>query len=177
MCVAFFWGSSLSQLSVTLYLLLKALKQGLSFFDAINQVNFAIKVSLNFFAFRNPNPPWALGLHRWSHDFQVQNLPLSFLGHHQNLRVVASSLSHTIVGTSKVQKVYVGIACITDLMRVWRLAQDKLLLLHPFNRASSFSFRYLKSFVLLLVVKRGAPRYLAFFETFYICKISFNLLF
>ena len=103
--VAYFLGSSLSQRSIILYLLRIALQQGLSLLEATIQDNFAKKASLNFFAFLNLKPPRFVGLQRWSQDFQARNLPFSFLELHQNLRVVASSLSHTTVGTSKVEKV------------------------------------------------------------------------
>lgn len=119
---AYFSGSFLSQSSVTLYLHLRASMQGLALLDTTIHVSFASIASLRFFAFRNPKPPWHLGLQRWSQDFQARSLPFSFFGFHQKGLMVESSLSHTIVKTSKVENVYVGRAWATDMMRVLRPA-------------------------------------------------------
>ena len=93
------------QPSSNLYLLLNALIYKLSLLANIIQVNFEIRASLKFFDFLNPSPPHLLGRHKCSQNFQAKNLSWSFLGFHQNLRVDASNLSHTLFGTSNVEKV------------------------------------------------------------------------
>ncbi len=175
-CEAFLIGSLLSQLFLTLYLLQRAVMQRLSFPTATIQANLAIKALLKSLVCRNPRPPFFLTWHKWSHDFQAKYLLDSFFGFHQNLPVIESNFSLVLSGISKVDKVYVGRAWATDLIIVLRPAQDRHLLRQPNSLAFSLSWRNLKSFVLFLVVKRGAPKQNTSFGKGFICNTCFNIL-
>ena len=136
---AFLTGSFLSQLLLTLYLLHKLLMHRLSLLDATIQASLAIRAQLKSLDFLNLRPPHCLGRQSWSQAFHTRYLPFCFLRFHQNLLICASKFSQTFEGNSKVDIAYVDKACATDLIHVHLPAQERHLLLHPFNQASNLS--------------------------------------
>lgn len=117
----------------------------MSFLDATIHVNFAINALLNSLVCLNPRPPCYLIWQSLSHDLQAKYLLDSFFRFHQNLCVMASNPSLVLVGTSKVEKVYVASAWAVNFIIVLRPAQEKHLLLQPISLTSNFSWRNLKS--------------------------------
>lgn len=139
---------------MTLYLDQRICMHKLSLLEAIIHVSLASKALLKSFAFQNPKPPFLMGWHNLSQAFQARNFPSFSLGFHQNFLVIASILSHIMLGTLKEDRVLLP-------------AYDKHLLLHPKSFDSSFSRRNLKSLEGDLDRCRGAPRYISsFFRLF-----------
>lgn len=134
--------------------------QGLSHPDTIIQANLANSVALKCLALRKPKPPIALGAHKLAHTFQAKKRLESLLGFHQKRLNEASNLSQIATGTSDEEKVYTGKAIAIDLIIVALPTHERVLHLRPSNLASSFSWRNLKSLILLDEWNRGDPRYL-----------------
>ena len=94
-------GSALSQSSLTLYLDLNTSIHMFWLPKTIIHANLARSVSFISLVFLNPRPPTHLGLQSFSHSFHAIKLPSFFLGCHQNLLAIASSLSQYLPGILK----------------------------------------------------------------------------
>ena len=102
---ACFDESDLSQSSLTLYFDLRMDMHKLSLLETTIQPSFAKRELLMCLAFLNLMPPSLVGQHRLSNAFQAKNMPSCCFGFHQNLLVMESSLSQTLLGMLKVDMV------------------------------------------------------------------------
>ncbi|KAM3731456.1 hypothetical protein ACB098_12G164700 [Castanea mollissima] len=98
------------------------------------------------------------------------NLLFLSLGFHQNLLEKASILLQILTSTLNADKVQLGMAWVTELMSVHLPTHERQWLLQLVNLDSSFSSRNLKSFDGDLDRNSGAPRYIASFLSFFICR-------
>jgi len=89
-------------------------------------------------------------------EFQV---PSSFPPH-QNLQMALSILSQTLRGILKQLITYVGIDCMTALIRTPLPEKERFLFFQPFNLVLIRSTRNLKTWLLDLPMWVGSPRYL-----------------
>ena len=97
--------SDLSQPPLTLYFALRIVIQRLSLLETIIHASLARKALLMSLDILNPRPLAPLGRQSFSQDFHARNFPSHSFGFHQNFLAKESSLSHTMVGTLKVDMV------------------------------------------------------------------------
>jgi hypothetical protein len=121
----------------TWYLALNTLTQKLSLLDSTHHANLAIIASLKRLKDRNPRPPSKMGLHKLLHTKGVKNRLPSCFGLHQNFLISASISSFNFLGNFSVDMAYIRVDKATNLIRVARPIQERLLLFHPLIRAST----------------------------------------
>ena len=114
--------------------------------------------SLNFWRSLNPKPPKSFGWHKELHLDQCLFLWFPRCPH-QNFLIKDSISSHRVMGILKQPIAKVGIACMTALRRISRLAWDSSYSFHPWSFAKTCSLMNNKLAFLYLPTREGRPRY------------------
>ena len=119
---------------------------------------FSRRARLKALKFLNPIPPFAFGVHNFSHFIQAI-LHSSFFCPHQKLLTILFSSAHKDFGRRKQLIVWVGIAWTTALIKTSLPAMDRNFSFQLDSLCATLSLSCWKVFLLFRPTKDGKPRY------------------